>query len=60
VAPVPLPPPAEYRLARAVLQALPDESAVLSPDGQIVAVNEPWRRFGRENGAGARCAVGTN
>ncbi len=35
----------------AVLDSITTEIAVLDRDGLIVAVNEPWRRFARENGA---------
>jgi PAS domain S-box-containing protein len=35
----------------AVLDAIPAEIAVLDPHGTIIAVNEPWLRFGRENDA---------
>ena len=37
-------------LARSVLRALPDHLAVLDGDGRIVAVNEAWRAFARQNG----------
>ena len=33
-----------------VLDALPAHIALIAPDGTIVTVNEPWRRFARENG----------
>jgi len=36
--------------ARAVLNALPDHIAVLDSEGIIVAVNDTWRRFARDNG----------
>jgi PAS domain S-box-containing protein len=35
---------------RAVLDAVSANVAVLDRDGNIVAVNEPWRAFARENG----------
>jgi PAS domain S-box-containing protein len=38
----------EFRIA--VLDSLSSQVAVLDPDGVIVAVNEPWRRFALENG----------
>lgn len=37
-------------LANVVLDALPDTIAVLDQSGTIVAVNEAWERFARENG----------
>lgn len=37
-------------LARAALDALTAHIAVLDADGRIVAVNEAWKRFARENG----------
>jgi two-component system, cell cycle sensor histidine kinase and response regulator CckA len=33
------------RFTQATLDALSDQVAVLGPDGSILAVNEPWRRF---------------
>ncbi len=36
---------------RAILDSVTAQIAVLDPDGVIVAVNEPWRRFALENGA---------
>jgi PAS domain S-box-containing protein len=36
---------------RGVLDSLPQEIAVLDQEGTIIAVNEPWDRFGAENGA---------
>ncbi len=35
----------------AILDSITTEIAVLDRDGVIVTVNEPWRRFARENGA---------
>ncbi len=44
-----------------VLNSLPANIAVLDKDGFIVAVNEAWERFGRENGATPeRTGVGEN
>jgi diguanylate cyclase (GGDEF)-like protein len=37
-------------LARAVLDALPDATAVVDPDGTIVAVNRAWLMFAMDNG----------
>lgn len=50
------------RMARtaAVFDAWPTECVVLSQDGMILAANGAWRRFGEDNGAGARCGPGTN
>lgn len=45
-------------LAGAAFDVLPSEAAVLDSSGVILLVNEAWRRFGRENGAGAACGVG--
>ncbi|APW39588.1 hypothetical protein RD110_22235 [Rhodoferax koreense] len=45
----------------ALLNALPAHIAVLDPDGTIVAVNEAWRSYGRENGLrAAHDGVGWN
>ena len=38
------------RLKEAILDAMPASIAVLDRNGTIVAVNESWRRFARENG----------
>jgi PAS domain S-box-containing protein len=35
----------------AVLDAIPAEIAVLDDQGRIIAVNEPWLKFGKENSA---------
>ena len=45
-------------LAGAAFDVLPGVGAVLDSTGVILLVNESWRRFGRENGAGAACGVG--
>ena len=45
-------------LASAAFDVLPSEAAVLDSGGVILLVNEAWRRFGRDNGAGAACGVG--
>jgi diguanylate cyclase (GGDEF)-like protein len=37
--------------AEAVLDAIPDSTAVLARDGTILAVNRAWRAFAAENGA---------
>ncbi len=41
----------------AILNALPAEVAVLDREGVIVAVNEPWLRFARENGNPPLCRI---
>jgi PAS domain S-box-containing protein len=41
-----------------VLDSLTDHVVVLDGSGTIIAVNEAWRRFGRDNGAGGRNFVG--
>lgn len=52
----PLPP-----FAQAVLDALAAHVAVIDKAGSIVAVNEPWRRFARANGAAKpSCFIGDN
>ncbi len=38
-----------YAFNQAVLDSVDTEIAVLDHDGIIIAVNEPWRRFAREN-----------
>jgi PAS fold len=40
------------RLGRALLDALTDPTAVLDPQGRIVAVNRAWARFAAEGRAG--------
>jgi len=50
---------AEGVLARAVLDALPSQIAVLNDSGNILAVNEAWRRFADENG-GSPVGVGAS
>ena len=48
------------RLALAAFEALPSEAAVLDTNGVILMVNESWRQFGRDNGAGAACGAGVD
>src|SRR5258708_26456427 len=49
------------RLNRAILDSLPAHIALIDGSGRIVAVNEAWRRFARENGLRAEGAgVGTD
>jgi PAS domain S-box-containing protein len=44
-----------------ILDALPANIALLNQTGEIVLVNEPWRKFGRENGMTLRdFGVGVN
>ncbi|MES2128955.1 MAG: EAL domain-containing protein [Pseudomonadota bacterium] len=43
--------------ACAVLDAEPEQMAVLSFEGRIVAVNEAWRRFGQATRPGDACAL---
>jgi signal transduction histidine kinase/CheY-like chemotaxis protein len=38
------------RFARAIVDALPYSIAILDETGTIVAVNEPWKKYGMENG----------
>jgi transcriptional regulator with GAF, ATPase, and Fis domain len=45
-------------LSDTVLSAMPDSVAVLDSAGTIVAVNEAWLRFARENGAESDPGVG--
>jgi PAS domain S-box-containing protein len=48
-------------LNQAVLDSLAANIAVLDRDGNIIAVNEDWRRFARENGGAAIAdSVGAN
>jgi diguanylate cyclase (GGDEF)-like protein len=48
-------------LARAVLDALPDATAVLDPAGTITAVNQAWLMFALDNGGQPeRTGVGVN
>jgi diguanylate cyclase (GGDEF)-like protein/PAS domain S-box-containing protein len=47
--------------ARAALDALRGETAIIDSEGQIIAVNEAWRQFAREhNAADLAVAVGMN
>lgn len=41
---------------RGAIDALPHQIAVLDHDGVVIAVNESWKRFARENGASSRAA----
>jgi diguanylate cyclase (GGDEF)-like protein len=51
----------EATLAANVIDALTGHVAVLDADGRIVAVNQAWRRFARENGLiDERFLVGTS
>ncbi|HKC09070.1 MAG TPA: PAS domain S-box protein [Methylomirabilota bacterium] len=43
---------------RLLLDALPSMAVIVDHRGDIVAANEAWRRFGRENGAGPAVAEG--
>ena len=46
---------------RGILNSLPQEIAVLDEAGVLIAVNEPWERFARENGgAPDAVSVGAN
>ena len=53
---------ASERLQMAILNSLPAHIAVLNDEGRIVAVNEPWLRFARNNGAteAGKIGVGAN
>ncbi len=42
-------------LTRNVLDSLAEQIAVLDPQGDILAVNQSWRRFAAENGADLSC-----
>lgn len=49
------------RFAQATVDALPDNIAVVDEQGEIIAVNAPWRAFAAANGfIGADAAVGAN
>ncbi len=45
-------------LKDSILNSMPAEIALLTPAGVIMAVNEPWLRFARENGAPAEGLIG--
>lgn len=52
---------ASQAVQKGVLDALPANIAIIDASGTIVAVNEPWRRFGAENSlAGGNAGVGCN
>jgi diguanylate cyclase (GGDEF)-like protein/PAS domain S-box-containing protein len=48
------------RLSRRALDSAEARTAVLGPDGTIVAVNAPWRSFVESARDGARVGVGSN
>ena len=48
------------RLACAALDALPLSLAVLDSRGVVLAVNESWRRFARDNGGSEAAGVGAD
>lgn len=43
---------------KAILNSLPEHIVVLNNAGEILAVNEPWLRFARENGNPSEVGVG--
>jgi two-component system CheB/CheR fusion protein len=44
-----------------VVDSLPEHIAVVDREGSIVAVNDAWKRYARENGEAAeRCNEGVN
>ena len=43
----------DLQFARAVLDSLPAQIAVIDPSGTITAVNAAWERFALQNGAGS-------
>ena len=45
-------------LNTSILNSMPAEIAMLNPAGVIMAVNEAWLRFARENGARAESSIG--
>jgi PAS domain S-box-containing protein len=47
-------------LNKSVLRSLASHIAVLDRDGNIIAVNEAWKRFAYENGGDADADVGVN
>jgi signal transduction histidine kinase/PAS domain-containing protein len=49
-----------HGLADAVLEGLPHAMAVLDRSGTIVAVNEAWKRFARDDGAAALASGGVD
>lgn len=51
--------PANATLVKA-FDALDEHIAVLDPEGEIVLVNEAWKRFARQNGAPHYDAIGSN
>ena len=51
---------ADNELGWLVLDSLYDATAVLDPDGIIVAVNATWERFRAVNGGGTECGVGAD
>ncbi len=52
---------ADHALAGAVLDALPDATAVVNATGVIIAVNHAWRMFGIDNGGDeSMTGVGVN
>jgi PAS domain-containing protein len=52
---------ASEEFIRNVLDSLPQEVVVLDSAGTVIAVNEPWNRFARENdGATEKLSIGAN
>jgi len=47
-------------LFESIFDALPANAALLDQDGSIVAVNEPWKIFSKQNGGGSDAYIGTN
>jgi len=45
---------------RAIINTLPANIALLDKDGFILAVNQSWRQFGRNNASGAISAINSN
>ncbi|MDQ1635733.1 MAG: hypothetical protein QOJ32_2542, partial [Frankiaceae bacterium] len=48
------------QLGTAKWEAFPDHVALLDREGELVSVNEAWRRFALENGGTAAAGLGTN
>jgi len=48
----------KYAFANDILNALTAQIAVFDTDGRIVAVNDEWKRFARDNGGDSDCYLG--
>jgi two-component system, cell cycle sensor histidine kinase and response regulator CckA len=48
----------DFGLAQSIIDSIPANIAVLDPDGNIIAVNQSWINFARQNGVRDTSAIG--